>query len=75
MKKTGLHPGLEMRLEALATRIAKLKQDIGPAAGIEKILEAGKIEQLEQRHKMLADQLRSLNRQGSETPPRRECGN
>ena len=65
MEKTGLHRGLEMRLAALATRIAKLKQDIGPAKGIEKIVDAGTIEQLEQRYKVLADQLRLLNREGS----------
>jgi predicted nucleic acid-binding Zn-ribbon protein len=65
MGKTGLHRGLELRLTALATRIAKLRQKMNQEKGLEKIEEFGEIEELERRYKVLADQLRSLNREGS----------
>ncbi len=64
MEETGLHPGLEMRLTALATRIAKLRQKMSQAKGLEKIEEFGEIEELEQRYKVLEDHLRKLNREG-----------
>ncbi len=64
MKEKGLHPGLEMRLTALAARIAQLRQKMSQAKGVEKIEEFGEIEELERRHQMLEDRLRKLNREG-----------
>ncbi len=64
MEKTGLHPGLETRLTALAARIAQLRQKMSQAKGIEKIEEFGQIEELERRYKALEDRLRMLNREG-----------
>jgi hypothetical protein len=64
MEETGLHPGLEIRLTALATRIAELRRKMTGAKGPEKIEELGKIEELERRHKVLADRLQKLNDEG-----------
>lgn len=64
MDQMPLHPGLELRLEALAERIAKLRQKASTAAGVEKIEEFGEIEELERRHKELAERLQALNREG-----------
>ena len=64
MAETGLHSALEMRLAALATRIAKLRQTMRQAKGGEKIEEFDEIEGLERRYKMLEDQLRQLNGEG-----------
>jgi predicted nucleic acid-binding Zn-ribbon protein len=61
MDEAGLHRGLEMKLTALATRIAKLRQKMSQAKGIEKIEEFGEIEELEQRYKVLDERLRKLN--------------
>jgi archaellum component FlaC len=65
MEEMGLHSGLEIRLKALAMRIARLKQDIGQAKGLAKIVDGGEIERLEQRYKTLEDQLHKLDREGS----------
>ena len=64
MEETGLHRGLEMRLTALASRIAELRQKMNRAKRLEKIEEFGEIEELEQRYKALEDQLSKLNREG-----------
>ncbi len=64
MNETGLHPGLEMRLTALATRIAELRQKMSEAAPREKIEEFAEIEELERRHKVLEGRLRELNGEG-----------
>jgi predicted nucleic acid-binding Zn-ribbon protein len=64
MEETGLHSGLEMRLTALATRIAALRQKMSHAKAPEKIEEFGEIEGLERRYKVLEDQLRKLNGEG-----------
>ncbi len=65
MEETGLHPALEMKLTALATRIASLRQKMSHAKVLEKIEELGEIGELERRHKVLADQLPGLNREGA----------
>lgn len=64
MEQHGLHRGLELRLEALAARIAALRLKMGAAQGAEKIEDFGEIEELEHRHKRLAEQLSALNREG-----------
>ena len=64
MEATGLHPVLEMRLAALATRIAELRLMMSQAKGLEKIEEFGEIEELEQRYKVLEERLRKLNLEG-----------
>ncbi len=64
MDKTGLHPGLEARLTALAARIATLKRKMSQAEGLEKIEAFGEIEELERRYKTLEDRLRMLTREG-----------
>jgi hypothetical protein len=64
MAETGLHSALELRLAALARLIAKLRQTMRQAKGIEKIEEFDEIEGLERRYKVLEDQLRKLNGEG-----------
>jgi hypothetical protein len=64
MEEAAFHPGLELRLEALAERIAGLREDVANAAGIEKIEELGAIDELERRHHELALRLHALDRAG-----------
>lgn len=64
MAQTGLHRGLEIRLAALASRIAALRQEMSGAKRLEKIEEFGEIEELEQRYKTLEKQLSLLNSEG-----------
>ena len=64
MTETGLHSALELRLAALARLIAKLRQTMRQAKGIEKIEEFDEIEGLERRYNVLEDQLRKLNGEG-----------
>ena len=64
MEKTGLHPGLEMRLNTLAARIATLKEKMSQAKGLERIDALGEIVELERRYKRLEDRLGALNREG-----------
>jgi predicted nucleic acid-binding Zn-ribbon protein len=64
MKEHGLHRELEVRLEALAQRIAALRRRMSRAKGVEKIEQFGEIEELERRQKKLAERLRALDREG-----------
>ena len=64
MEANDLHRGLELRLEALAERIAALRQKMSMAKGVEKIEELGEVDELERRYAVLAEQLRALNREG-----------
>jgi hypothetical protein len=64
MEKTGLHPGLEARLTALATRIAELKRRMNQMKGVEKIEAFGEVKELEQRYQVREDRLHALNRRG-----------
>lgn len=64
MEKAGLHRGLELRLEALAARIAALRHKMSKAEGAERIEAFGTIEEMEQRYRTLADRLRALNQEG-----------
>jgi hypothetical protein len=65
MERRSLHPGLEARLAALATRIAELKQKLNHAEGIARVETAGAVEHLERRYEYLEDRLRALDREGS----------
>jgi predicted nucleic acid-binding Zn-ribbon protein len=64
MENTGLHRGLELRLEALAKRIATLRRKMKQAKSAEKIEEVGEIEELERRYNVLTGRLAALNREG-----------
>jgi len=64
MKEKSLHPGLEMRLAALAERIVNLRQGMTQESGLDRIEDLGEIEQLERRHKLLSDELQALNAEG-----------
>jgi hypothetical protein len=64
MKETGMHPGMELRVRALATRIAELKDKMHRATGIEWVEGVGELGELERRHKALDEQLSSLDREG-----------
>jgi predicted nucleic acid-binding Zn-ribbon protein len=60
----GLHPGLELRLEALAERIGVLRRAMAKATGVERLADLGEIDELDRRFRRLADRLRALNREG-----------
>jgi archaellum component FlaC len=64
MAQGGLHQGLELRVEVLADRIARLKDKMNRAEGIQKIENLGDLERLEGRYKDLKDRLDALNREG-----------
>ena len=64
MTEKNLHPGLEMRLAALAERIGNLRQGATQESGLDRINDLGEIEQLERRHKLLSDELQALNAEG-----------
>jgi predicted nucleic acid-binding Zn-ribbon protein len=64
METSGLHQGLELRLEALAERIAALRRKLGAAQGKEKVEDFGEIAELERRYATLAERLQALNREG-----------
>jgi hypothetical protein len=64
MAEHGLHRGLELRLQALAERIAALRQKMNQASGPAKIEAFGEVERFEQRYKELAGRLDALNREG-----------
>ncbi len=64
MAETGSHPELEMRLTALAARIAELRLKMARAKGLEKIEAFGEIDELERRRKTLEEQVQRLTRAG-----------
>ena len=64
MKEKNLHPGLEMRLAALAERIVNLRLRATQEGELDRIKDLGEIEQLERRHKLLSDELQALNAEG-----------
>ncbi len=68
MPQKGRHAVLEARLEALAARIEELKGKLSRAKGIERVEEAGEIEELTNRHKTLRDRLQELDREGAGFP-------
>lgn len=65
MEETSLHRELEIRLTALATRIAELRHKMSRAKGAEKIEEFGEITELEKRHATLAGRLQDLHQEGT----------
>jgi predicted nucleic acid-binding Zn-ribbon protein len=64
MAEHGLHRGLELRLEALAARIAALRQKMSRAKGAEKIEAFGEVDELDRRYAGLAERLRALDSEG-----------
>lgn len=64
MEGYGLHPELELGLQALGERIATLQQKMSQAKGVEKVEDFGEIEELQRRYDTLAERLRALNREG-----------
>ena len=64
MDEQGLHRGLELQLEALATRIAMLRQKMSAAGGSERIEELGEIEGLQHRYDDTVERLRALQSEG-----------
>lgn len=60
----GLHRGLELRLVALAERIAALRRNRNTATGAAKIEDFGEIEELQRRYDELAGRLQALDREG-----------
>lgn len=65
MNQQGLHRGLELRLEALASRIAALRQKTNTVAGTEKIEMLGEIDELQRRYEQMVERLRALDREGA----------
>jgi len=65
MDKQSLHPGLEFRLQLLATRIANLRMRAPKQSGIEKIDAEIEIQRLEKRYEMLQERLRALDAEGA----------
>ena len=64
MEESGLHPGLEIRLTVLATRIAELRQKASQAKSPERTEDLLEIEELERRYEVLEDDLRRLKTEG-----------
>ena len=64
MKDNILHPGLQLRLELLATRIAKLKLAIRNEDGLRKIDDQIQIDALTKEYEALEGTLRTLSREG-----------
>jgi len=60
----GLHRGLELRLVALAERIAALRQSMKQVKGAARIEDFGEIEELQRRYDVLAGRLQALDREG-----------
>ena len=68
MEQTGLHPGLEIRLTALAARISVLRQKASQMDAPEQFEKFVDIEELEKRHKRLEAELKLLNGEGPGFP-------
>jgi predicted nucleic acid-binding Zn-ribbon protein len=64
MELHGLHPTLELRLEALAQRIRSLREKMKRAQGSEQIEDLADIQQLERRYEILAQRLQALDNKG-----------
>lgn len=64
MDEQSLHRGLEQQLEALATRIATLRQKMHAAGGGERVEELGEIEDLQHRYEETVERLRALQSEG-----------
>jgi hypothetical protein len=64
MEEAGLHPGLDIRLTALAARIATLRQKIQQNGNREQIAKFGSIDELDTRYKQMEVELDRLNLEG-----------
>ena len=64
MKQAGLHPGLEIRLTALAERISLLRQKASQMDAPDQFEKGVDIKELENRYKTLEAELVQLNGQG-----------
>lgn len=64
MEEAGLHPGMDIRLTALAERIAALRQKIQQNDNPEQLAKFGSIEELETRYKQMKVELDRLNLEG-----------
>jgi chromosome segregation ATPase len=64
MDEQGLHRGLEQQLEALAARIAALRQKMNAAGGGERVEDRGEIEELQHRYEETVERLRALQKEG-----------
>jgi len=64
LDKPSLHPGLEIRLEVLANRIAELRRKIDTAQKGDRREALVDLAELGRRHKLLDDRLCRLNREG-----------
>lgn len=62
--KHGLHRDLQLRLDALAERIAALRRNMDRTKGAAKIEDFGEIGELQGRYDVLAERLQALNREG-----------
>ncbi len=69
MPESGHHPILETRLEALRTRIERMRGKLFAAKDAERVEEFAEIKELEKRRAALADRLRKRER---ETPESRQ---
>lgn len=65
MEQTGLHPGLEVRLTALAARISILRQKASQMDTPDQFEKYTDIDELENRYKRLEAELGQLNREGT----------
>ncbi len=67
METAGLHPGVEMRLKLLRTRIAELRREMMKVSDfdVERIDDRIEIEALERRYNALEERLRVLNLEGA----------
>ena len=64
MEEAGLHPGLDIRLTALAERIAALRQKISQNDNPEQLAKFGSLKEIESRYKRLGIELDRLNLEG-----------
>jgi hypothetical protein len=64
MDEQGLHRGLELQLEGLATRIAAPRQKMTAAGRDERVEELGEIEGLQHRYEETVERLRALQSEG-----------
>ena len=65
MKGTDQHSALQMRIKTLGGRINALKETMRKATEAKRIEKLGELDELERRHKHLAERLHQIDREGS----------
>ena len=65
MKGTDEHSALHMRIKTLSRRIKVLKETMRKAPEEKRIAKFGELDELERRHKHLAERLHQIDREGS----------